>query len=57
MVGLPVKFGGTPAEIRAMAPALGEHTDEVLLECGLTQDETDQMEKDGVIRRARPEAG
>jgi crotonobetainyl-CoA:carnitine CoA-transferase CaiB-like acyl-CoA transferase len=56
MVGVPVKFSRTPGEIRRLAPALGEHTHEVLLECGLTQEETDQLERDGVIRRARSEA-
>lgn len=30
----PVDFGGTPWEPRAMAPAAGEHTDEVLSELG-----------------------
>jgi crotonobetainyl-CoA:carnitine CoA-transferase CaiB-like acyl-CoA transferase len=52
MVGVPVKFSRTPGEIRRLAPALGEHTHEVLMECGLTQEESDQMERDGVIRRA-----
>jgi len=56
MVGVPVKFSGTPGEIRRLAPALGEHTHKVLLECGLSQEEIGQMEREGVIRQARPGA-
>ncbi len=56
MVGVPVKFSATPGEIRGLAPALGEHTHEVLLECGLTQEEIDELEGEGVIRQAVPEA-
>ena len=56
MVGVPVKFSATPSEIRRLAPALGEHTHEVLLECGLTQDEIDRLEREGVIRQDRPGA-
>ena len=56
MVGAPVKFSATPGEIRRLAPALGEHTREVLLECGLTEDEIGQLEGDGVIRQAPPVA-
>jgi len=56
MVGVPVKFSKTPGEIRRLAPALGEHTHEVLLECGLTQGEIDELEGEGVIRQAGPEA-
>jgi CoA:oxalate CoA-transferase len=57
MVGVPIRFGETPGEIREMAPALGEHTHEVLLDCGLTQEEIDQLETERVIRQDRPEAG
>lgn len=35
----PVRLSATPAEIRHRAPTLGEHTDEVLLELGFTEDE------------------
>lgn len=54
MVGVPVNFSKTPGRIRRLAPALGEHTREVLLECGLTQEEMGQLETEGVIRRAGP---
>ena len=38
-LGVPFKLSETPAEIRRAAPLLGEHTDEVLREVGLTPDE------------------
>ena len=56
MVGVPVKFSRTPGQIRRLAPALGEHTHKVLLECGLAQEEIGQLETEGVIRQARPGA-
>jgi CoA:oxalate CoA-transferase len=56
MVGVPVKFSSTPGEIRRLAPALGEHTHEVLLECGLDQEEIDRLEGEGAIRQHRPDA-
>jgi crotonobetainyl-CoA:carnitine CoA-transferase CaiB-like acyl-CoA transferase len=31
-VGLPVKYGGTPASVTRPAPRLGEHTEEVIAE-------------------------
>jgi crotonobetainyl-CoA:carnitine CoA-transferase CaiB-like acyl-CoA transferase len=35
----PVRLSATPAAIRHRAPTLGEHTDEVLLSLGFTEDE------------------
>jgi crotonobetainyl-CoA:carnitine CoA-transferase CaiB-like acyl-CoA transferase len=43
------RFSGTPAEIRCPAPALGEHTREILAEIGYTADEIDGLRADGVI--------
>lgn len=34
MLGFPMKFAGTPCEVRRPAPGLGEHTDDVLAELG-----------------------
>ena len=36
---IPVKFSKTPGEIRTPPPCLGEHTDEILAEFGLTPTE------------------
>jgi crotonobetainyl-CoA:carnitine CoA-transferase CaiB-like acyl-CoA transferase len=38
-LGIPVKMSGTPGTIRRAAPLLGEHTEEVLAEVGLSPDE------------------
>jgi len=45
----PIRFSRTPGTIRAPAPALGEHTDAVLAEAGLTATEIAALRKAGVI--------
>ncbi len=47
--GLPVKLSESPGRIRGAPPRLGEHTDEVLLECGLARAEIETLRADGVI--------
>ncbi len=50
LVASPVKFSGTPAEVRAPAPELGQHTEEVLLEVGgYTWDELAKLKDKGTI--------
>jgi crotonobetainyl-CoA:carnitine CoA-transferase CaiB-like acyl-CoA transferase len=44
----PVKFTGTPADIRIEPPLLGEHTVEVLLELGFPQADAERMAKEAV---------
>jgi crotonobetainyl-CoA:carnitine CoA-transferase CaiB-like acyl-CoA transferase len=44
----PILFAGTPAELGAGAPALGEHTDEILAEIGLGA-RTDALRAAGVV--------
>ena len=48
-IGVPVKLSSTPGSIRRRAPALGEHSSEILLERGFSQDEVDGLLADGVI--------
>jgi crotonobetainyl-CoA:carnitine CoA-transferase CaiB-like acyl-CoA transferase len=43
------RFEGTPAAIRRAAPALGEHTDEILADAGYTAAEIAGLRADGVI--------
>ena len=38
-LGLPIRLSRTPGKVWGPAPALGQHTDEVLLELGKTRDE------------------
>ncbi|MGQ9572120.1 MAG: CaiB/BaiF CoA transferase family protein [Dehalococcoidia bacterium] len=56
MVGVGMQFSKTPGRIRRLAPELGEHTREVLLECGFGQEEIDKLEGEEVIRQARSAA-
>jgi CoA:oxalate CoA-transferase len=47
--GLPVKLRGSPGAIRRRPPLLGEHTDEVLAECGLADAEIAGLREREVI--------
>jgi crotonobetainyl-CoA:carnitine CoA-transferase CaiB-like acyl-CoA transferase len=48
-LGIPVKFGATPGEIRSSAPSLGEHTMEVLEMLGCSLGDIERLKADGVI--------
>jgi crotonobetainyl-CoA:carnitine CoA-transferase CaiB-like acyl-CoA transferase len=45
----PVDFHGTPGEQRWMAPALGQHTDEVLAELGRSASDIARLRGQGVV--------
>ena len=47
VVGNPVRMSETPTRVGVVAPELGEHTEEVLLEAGFSWEEIDQMRTDG----------
>jgi crotonobetainyl-CoA:carnitine CoA-transferase CaiB-like acyl-CoA transferase len=47
MARLPVNFAGTPASIRRLQPRLGQHSEEVLREAGLSEDAITAMLADG----------
>ena len=49
MVATPVQFGKTPVRIRGLAPELGQHTEEVLIEAGFTWDEVESLRRAGAI--------
>jgi crotonobetainyl-CoA:carnitine CoA-transferase CaiB-like acyl-CoA transferase len=53
-LGLPVKFSATPGKVRAGAPLYGEHTREVLYECGFDHQQIDYFEKEGAIVTSMP---
>ena len=48
-IGIPVKLSETPGKIRRRAPALGEHSAEVLLEHGFSKEEVDALLSEAVI--------
>jgi formyl-CoA transferase/CoA:oxalate CoA-transferase len=47
--GIPVKFSATPGRIRSAPPTLGQHTDAILGEFGLSGAEVAALRADGVI--------
>lgn len=49
MGGLPVRLSKTPAAIERPAPEFGQHTEEVLLECGFDWDEIAKLRDCGAI--------
>lgn len=48
-INSPVKFSKTPAIIKSLAPELGQHTEEVLLELGYTWDDMAGLKEEGTI--------
>ncbi len=48
-VGFPWVFSQTPASVRRVAPELGEHTEEILLELDYTRDDIARLKTEGVI--------
>ena len=57
MVATPVQFSKTPTRIRGIAPELGQHTEEVLIEAGFTWDEVEALHDKGAIGPKRAAGG
>jgi formyl-CoA transferase len=49
-LGSPIRMSATPADAGRRAPLLGEHTDEVLAELGLSVDQIAELKRNGAIR-------
>ena len=49
-VGISVKLSETPGEIRTLAPVLGKHTEEVLLDLGYSRERIEELKKAGVTQ-------
>ena len=49
-IGIPVKLSATPGKIRRRAPALGEHSAEVLRAAGFAAGEIAELAQAGIIR-------
>jgi crotonobetainyl-CoA:carnitine CoA-transferase CaiB-like acyl-CoA transferase len=47
----PVRFSHHPASVRRPAPLVGQHTDEVLREVGLSESEIARLQAEGAIGR------
>src|SRR6202453_2987508 len=54
-IGIPVKFQDTPGKINRPAPAIGEHTTEILRSFGgYTKEEVDALQNQGAVWMAGP---
>jgi crotonobetainyl-CoA:carnitine CoA-transferase CaiB-like acyl-CoA transferase len=49
-LGFPIKLSGTPASIERPAPALGEHTEELLIEAGYSSEQVHALEESGAAK-------
>ena len=49
--GLPVKLAATPGRIAQRPPLHGEHTEEVLAECGIGEAERTELRRRAVVRQ------
>jgi len=49
LVASPMKLSATPVQYRRPPPLLGEHTDEVLIEAGLSADEVNSLRTAGIV--------
>jgi crotonobetainyl-CoA:carnitine CoA-transferase CaiB-like acyl-CoA transferase len=50
VLGTPLKLSATPASIRTPPPALGQHTDAILHEVGLSDSEIAGLRDAGAVR-------
>jgi len=49
LVATPVKFRQNPASVRTLAPEVGQHTEEILLDLGYGWDDIARLKEQGVI--------
>jgi len=48
-VGIGAKFSRTPGSVRSLAPRRGQHTEEVLLDLGYSQQQIEELQAEGAI--------
>ena len=48
VTGVPIRFYGTPCDVRKHPPLLGEHTRELLIEAGYSEAEINEMIAKGI---------
>lgn len=51
-LGIPVQLGKTPGTIRRPPPLLGQHTREVLMQAGISEDRCEELASEGVTLEA-----
>lgn len=56
-LGFAYKLSDTPPRVTRHSPALGEHTDELLAEIGITGQERERLKREGIARASDSEAG
>jgi crotonobetainyl-CoA:carnitine CoA-transferase CaiB-like acyl-CoA transferase len=49
LLGLPVKFSETPGDVHRVPPALGEHTEEILHEIGVGDEDLRRLREEKII--------
>jgi crotonobetainyl-CoA:carnitine CoA-transferase CaiB-like acyl-CoA transferase len=49
LAGIGMSVAGEPVTVRSLAPAHGEHTEDVLLEAGMSWEEIGRLHEAGVI--------
>ena len=47
--GISIKLSETPGTIRRLGQALGENTEEILVEIGYSKEEVQKLRKEGVV--------
>ena len=53
--GPPIIFSDTPLRVDTIEPGLGEHSEEILLEIGLSGAEIEEFLQDGITLRGLPQ--
>jgi len=54
VLGVPVRLSATPGSVRRPAPLLGEHTDAVLVQAGMSPEELSELRNDDIVGRIHP---
>ena len=49
VTGVPVKLSATPGAVLTAPPVLGQHTKEILLELGYSEEDIEQMSRDKIV--------
>ena len=56
-LGFAYRMSGTPLQMKLPPPALGQHTNEILIELGLSEEERERLSAEGTVRQAGTKPG